>query len=94
IQGKGQKEIDDLLRGERLPKLEDMPSLPFVRDIMREVLRWNPVAPLGIPHLLTQENAYREFRFPKGMTVIPNIWLMLHDRQVYPDPNDFNPDRF
>ncbi|KIJ26413.1 hypothetical protein M422DRAFT_784422 [Sphaerobolus stellatus SS14] len=94
IQRQGQKEIDDVLHGKRLPKVEDMPSLPFVRNIMREVLRWNPVAPLGVPHLLTQDEMYRNYKTPKGTIVMPNIWLILHDPEVFPEPNNFNPIRF
>ncbi|GJJ12868.1 hypothetical protein Clacol_007114 [Clathrus columnatus] len=74
VQRKGQQEVDTVLRGQRLPKIADLPSLPFVETIMREVLRWNPVTPLGVPHLLTQEDNYRTYTIPKGTIVMPNIW--------------------
>lgn len=48
IQVEAQKEIDNVLKGKRLPRVEDADSLPFVQNIVREVLRWNPVAPMGM----------------------------------------------
>lgn len=26
--------------------------------------------------------------------VIPNVWTMLYDEEMYPNPTSFNPDRF
>jgi len=48
IQRKAQAELDRVVGQRRLPELIDRPSLPYVECIMREVMRWNPVAPLGI----------------------------------------------
>jgi hypothetical protein len=33
--------------GDRLPEMEDLPSLPYIRSTMKEVLRWLPTATLG-----------------------------------------------
>lgn len=47
VQEKAQEEIDRVVGSERLPEFSDRPSLPYVNAILKEVLRWNPVAPLG-----------------------------------------------
>lgn len=49
VQARGQAEIDALLgpAPTRLPRFEDHAVLPYVRAIVREVLRWNPSVPLG-----------------------------------------------
>jgi len=44
---RAQAEIDAVLGTDRLPEYEDRPSLPYVGAIVRETLRWKPVAPLG-----------------------------------------------
>ncbi|KAJ6579519.1 hypothetical protein DFH09DRAFT_330142 [Mycena vulgaris] len=31
---------------------------------------------------------------PKGSLILPNIWYMLHDPEFYPNPDEFNPDRY
>ena len=42
-----QRELDEVLGGERLPDLSDKPRLPYISAITKEVLRWGPPTPLG-----------------------------------------------
>jgi hypothetical protein len=42
-----QKELDAVTRRERLPTFEDRLNLPFIDAICKEVIRWEPVTPLG-----------------------------------------------
>ena len=44
---KAQAEIDRVIGGDRFPTTADQPSLPYVDALVKEVLRWNPVGPLG-----------------------------------------------
>lgn len=43
----GQRELDEVLGGERLPDFSDMPRLPYISAIAKEVLRWRPPTPFG-----------------------------------------------
>ncbi|KAJ6624204.1 cytochrome P450 [Mycena sp. CBHHK59/15] len=94
IQLHGQQEIDRVVGRQRLPELCDRPSLPYLECILLEVLRWNPAGPLSLPHQVTQNDYYRGFCIPKGTIVIPNVWSMVHDPHLYPDPYQFRPERF
>jgi cytochrome P450 len=47
VQKRAQFEIDSVVGPDRLPCLEDRPNLPYVEALLSEVLRWNPVGPLG-----------------------------------------------
>ncbi|KAJ7301421.1 putative monooxygenase [Mycena albidolilacea] len=96
VQHKAQKEIETTIGSDRLPTIEDRAPyvLPYVRSIMAEVFRWNQAAPLGIPHRLSHDDTYNGMDLPKGSLVIPNIWHMLHDPEVYSNPMDFDPDRY
>jgi len=94
IQITAQKEIDAVTGRVRLPTFDDHPRLPFVDAICKEVLRWRPVAPLAIPHAATEDNVYEGFFIPKGALVIGNVWAILHDPTIYPDPDAFKPERF
>ncbi|ESK89309.1 cytochrome p450 [Moniliophthora roreri MCA 2997] len=93
VQSKAQAELDRVL-GDRLPAFTDRQHLPYIDCICYELLRWNPVTPLGIAHYVSEEDEYCGYRIPKGTTVLPNTWAILHDPALYPDPLSFNPDRF
>ncbi|KAF9222063.1 cytochrome P450 [Gyrodon lividus] len=93
-QKKAQAEIDAVIGSDRLPTFADRDSLPYVDALVKEVLRWNVVAPLGVPHRVTEDDIHNGYYIPKGSLVIANIWFMLHDPQTYANPNEFNPGRF
>lgn len=40
-------EVDAIVGTDRFPKFDDSPSLPYVDAIIREVLRWRPILPMG-----------------------------------------------
>ncbi|EUC62769.1 O-methylsterigmatocystin oxidoreductase [Rhizoctonia solani AG-3 Rhs1AP] len=93
-QAKAQEEIDRVIPRSRLPVMEDREHLPYINRLIKEVLRWRPVVPTGIPHACFQDDIYQGFAIPKGAMVIGNIWAMSRDEKVYPDSENFNPDRF
>ena len=45
-QKKVQAQIDAVIGKGRIPRLQDRPSLPFIDALLRETMRYNPVAPL------------------------------------------------
>lgn len=113
VQKKAQKELDAVVGTERLPDFSDRPSLPYVNAIIKELLRWHPVTPLGVPHQIVADDEYNGHLLPGGATVFVNIWCVrgssaktsrcmvstfhrgiLHDPEVYAQPDDFIPERF
>lgn len=76
IQRRAQAELDRVLGGRRLPNLHDRQAgaLPYIDSLVKELTRWAPVLPAGIPHVLRQEDEYRGWRIPKGSYVIANLW--------------------
>ncbi|CAI7676626.1 unnamed protein product [Penicillium discolor] len=93
VQRRAQAELD-LVVGSRLPILNDRPNLPYVDALIKEVMRWHPIGPLGVAHMTTQEDEYNGYRIPKGAVLIPNIWSFAHDPEIYNEPMKFNPGRF
>lgn len=93
-QRKAQAEIDAVVGHGRLPNCQDLISLPYLRCIMQEVLRWGPVAPLNLPHSPLHSDEYEGFYIEKDAAVFANLWAVLHDPEAYPDPETFAPDRF
>ncbi|TFK32635.1 OrdA protein [Crucibulum laeve] len=93
IQKKAQAEIDSVIGSDRLPSLADRPNLPYLNAVVTEVLRWNSVAPTGVPHTATEDGIVAGWFVPKGAIILANLWNMLHDPQVYPEPFNFDPER-
>jgi len=91
---RAQKEIDTVVGTSRFPTFEDRAELPFVECILQETLRWNPVAPLGVPHRSTQDDVYRGMYIPKGSLIFANVRGMSLDDSIYKDPTKFIPERF
>ncbi|QRV85544.1 cytochrome P450 family protein [Ceratobasidium sp. AG-Ba] len=73
-QQRAQEEIDAVVGSSRLPTIKDKGRLPYVDRLIEEVLRWRPVAPMGMPHASIQDDIYEGFFIPKGTIVIPNVW--------------------
>ena len=48
VQRKAQTEIDQVVGTSRLPDFSDQDALPYVQAVLKEVLRWHPVASLGV----------------------------------------------
>lgn len=94
IQQRAQEEIDTVVGKERLPSLQDRASLPYVECILKEVLRWASPSPMGLFHCTATDDYFQGYYIPKKATVIANIWAMLHDADVYPEPMRFIPERF
>ncbi|KAK0186879.1 cytochrome P450 [Armillaria mellea] len=50
--------------------------------------------PYGLPHRLMEDDVYRDMFIPKGSLVFGNIWSILRDESIYPNPDAFEPERF
>ncbi|KAK0470749.1 cytochrome P450 [Armillaria novae-zelandiae] len=82
VMDKARQEIDSVIGTERLPTFADRASLPY------ETWRW------GVPHRLMEDDVYRDMFIPKGSLVFGNIWSILRDESIYPNPDAFEPERF
>ncbi|KAJ7131168.1 cytochrome P450 [Mycena epipterygia] len=93
VQAKAQAAVDAVVGQGRLPNFDD--SIPYVDAVLREVLRWRPVLPLGIPHAVTEDDIYKGYRIPARSVVVANSWAILHDEATYgPNTENFIPERW
>ncbi|ESK88109.1 cytochrome p450 [Moniliophthora roreri MCA 2997] len=94
-QCKAQEELDSVVGRTRIPTLDDMENLPYLRAVVKEALRWRSPAPMGVFHASLEDDVYEGYFIPKNSYVIPNILAMNHDAATYgPDPDEFRPERF
>jgi len=94
VQERAQAEIDAVVGRNRLPDFDDRPNLPYIEAVLMETLRVYPVGPLGIAHATIADDIYEDIFIPKGFTVMVNIWAINRNKDVYPEPNIFKPERF
>ncbi|KIY47566.1 cytochrome P450 [Fistulina hepatica ATCC 64428] len=94
VQARAREEVLQLLTDGCLPRLEDIRNLRYVLAILKETLRFAPVSNLALPHCASEDNIYDGLLIPKGSVVIPNVWSVMHDPDLYPDPELFLPERF
>ncbi|KZV92353.1 cytochrome P450 [Exidia glandulosa HHB12029] len=95
MQAAAYAEILRVVGTERLPKLEDRQSMPYVCAVVKETLRWYPAGPLGVSRRAIQDSIIGGYFIPKGSTIMPNLWTISRQPgdPKYP-ADDFHPERF
>ncbi|THV05841.1 cytochrome P450 [Dendrothele bispora CBS 962.96] len=88
------EELDRVVGQSRLPSFADIKHLPYIQALVKEVLRWKPALPVGVPHVPIQDDYYEGYLIPKGTICIPSIWSINRDPEVYgSDADEFRPER-
>ena len=75
-QVKAQAELDAIIGTERLPEFSGRPSLPYVNALVKELLRWHPATPIGLPHRIVADDEYNGYVLPGGATIVANVWFV------------------
>ncbi|CAK7200471.1 hypothetical protein SEUCBS139899_003167 [Sporothrix eucalyptigena] len=94
---RAQEELDRVVGRQRSPDWDDhdQQRLPYVNALVKEVLRWRSVAIIGgQPHSPTQDDYYKGWYIPEGTWVQGNVWAIHHNARDFPDPDNFEPERF
>src|SRR6218665_66305 len=69
IQNRFQKEIDEMVPGDRLPSLEDKQRLPYTEAVILETMRRHVIGPFYIRHTSFKETKVLDYDIPKGCQV-------------------------
>ncbi|KAK7005459.1 cytochrome P450 [Favolaschia claudopus] len=89
-----QAEVDSVTAGGHVPGFDDLDAMPYVTALVWEVFRWKNVGPIAVPHFIEVEDEYMGFRIPAQSIILGNAWAILHNESVYPNPDNFEPERF
>ncbi|KAJ9603323.1 hypothetical protein H2200_012101 [Cladophialophora chaetospira] len=94
VQKQAQAHLDDVIGGDRMPQPSDIEKLPYIRQIMKETLRWLPTTTSGaIPHAARAEDEIDGYLIPKGATILLSVWSANNDPSLFPSPRVFDPSR-
>lgn len=68
--------------------------MPYSEATLIEVLRLSSIAPLSITHRAMETVQFHGFTIPKDTLIIPNLYGVHHDQDIWGDPENFRPERF
>lgn len=91
---RAQLELDEVIGRERRLEESDIPKLPYLQAICKEVLRKHATTPLNLPHLSNEACEIDGYYIPKGTALLVNIYAIGRDPDVWENPLEFNPERF
>lgn len=94
VQRQAQMDIDSIVGPDRIPTIEDMERLPYIRGCVKETLRWMPTTALLVPHSPLRDDIYGDYVIPAGSSVVLNVWALNMDPARWPNPRVFDPLRF
>ncbi|KAI9443598.1 cytochrome P450 [Lactarius indigo] len=95
VQTRAHAELDEVVGSARPPTFADLPSLPYIRAMVKETLRWSPTVPLGMPHVSTEDDWYEGMFIPKGTGCLQNMRTLNFNPEVYGNnAMDFDPARY
>jgi cytochrome P450 len=66
----------------------------YLTATVQETLRRRPVLVNAAPRLVMEEIEVGGWRYPAGVCLVPNAYLVHHDPAIYPEPYAFRPERF
>ncbi|KAG1904597.1 cytochrome P450 [Suillus fuscotomentosus] len=94
-QAKVQAELDAVIGRRQAPTFADQESLPRLQAFISEALRWRPPVPNGaLAHRTTHDVVWENYCIPAGTTLHADLWSISRDPDVYPEPEEFKPQRW
>ncbi|XP_030803655.1 cytochrome P450 4V2 [Camarhynchus parvulus] len=94
VQKKVHRELDEVFDNtERSVTMEDLKNLRYLECVVKEALRLYPSVPM-FARTLREDCCIRGYQIPRGATVLILTYVLHRDPEVFPDPQEFRPERF
>jgi len=91
---KAYEELDKVVGRDRRVDESDIKNLVYLQAIVKETLRLYPPSPLVIRSLLEDCTLSGGYHIPANTRIMVNVWKVHRDERVWPNPDDFKPERF
>ncbi|KAM4641687.1 cytochrome P450 2G1-like [Discoglossus pictus] len=88
------EEIDQVIGGDRMPRMDDRNSMPYTDAVMNEIQRFADIGPLNVTHSVTKDTQFRGYTIPKGTDIAPLLCTVHRDPSQFSTPYEFNPNHF
>ena len=75
-------------------KLSDQSHTPYTDAVIHEISRRGNIAPLALLHQTSKTVEIKQFCIPSKTLIVPMIGEVMHDPEHFPNPMQFNPDRY
>lgn len=69
-------------------------QLPYLTAVGQETLRMYPLLPIIFPRITKASTQIGDYHFAAGTTLMPSIYLLHYREDLYPNPDEFRPERF
>ena len=76
VQDRFQKELDEMVPGDRLPSLDDKPRLIYTEALILEIMRRHMVAPFFVLHGTLKDAKLLEYDIPQGC-IVSTHWTVI-----------------
>ncbi|KAI8982601.1 cytochrome P450 [Pilobolus umbonatus] len=95
IQNKVYEEMKSFVKKHNhLPDYTERSETPYTLSFMREVFRFRSVTNFGVPHCTTEDVVVDGYFIPANTTIMTSMDAMNMSRNVFDNPEEFNPDRY
>nr|XP_060623361.1 cytochrome P450 2J4-like [Anolis sagrei ordinatus] len=94
IQGKIQKEIEDVFDASCSICYQDRKKLPYTNAVIHEIQRAKYAFLLGVPRQNVKDVTIHGSFIPKGTFIMPDLRSVLLDPKQWETPKEFNPQHF
>ena len=95
VQDQLHQELDAVFPGVEAPSLSKRSQCVYTEAVIMETQRLAGLAPLALPHYVSQEVVVGGYTLPAGAVAVANTWAIMRDERFWgQDAEEFRPTRF
>ncbi|XP_019645756.1 PREDICTED: cytochrome P450 27C1-like [Branchiostoma belcheri] len=93
LQDRLHQEVTQVIGQDKVMTWDDLKDLHLLKAVIKESLRMYPVAP-AISRVLQEDTVIMGYKLPAKTCVAAQVYAMGRDPHLFPDPDQFKPERW